>query len=67
MSFFDSPIARCEAVRELVLTDETQAECAREHNCPPGRVCPLAGCFHAVSGSDEPGLDALPKLRPTPR
>jgi hypothetical protein len=45
MSTFDSPIARCEAVREMVLTDETQAECAREHDCPPGRVCPLCGCF----------------------
>lgn len=45
MSTFDSPIARCEAVREMVLTDETQAECAREHGCPPGRICPLCGCF----------------------
>lgn len=45
MSVFDSPIARCEAVREMVLTDETQAECAREHNCPAGRLCPLCGYF----------------------
>lgn len=45
MSIFDSPIARCDAVREMVLTDETQAECAREHACPPGRVCPLCGYF----------------------
>lgn len=45
MSVFDSPIARCEAVREMVLTDETQAECAREHACPPGRICPLCGYF----------------------
>ena len=45
MSAFDSPIARCEAVHELVLTDETQAECAREHECPPGRICPLSGYF----------------------
>lgn len=45
MSVFDSPIARCDAVRELVLTDETQSECAREHDCPPGRSCPLAGYF----------------------
>jgi len=43
MSIFDSPIARCETVREMVLTDETQAECAREHECPPDRACPLNG------------------------
>lgn len=45
MSVFDSPIARCEAVREMVLTDETQAECAREHDCPADRICPLCGYF----------------------
>jgi hypothetical protein len=45
MSVFDSPIARCDAVREMVLTDETQSECAREHDCPPGRICPLTGYF----------------------
>lgn len=45
MSVFDSPIARCDAVREMVLTDETQAECAREHECPPDRICPLCGYF----------------------
>ncbi|GEM_PF-1920684 len=45
MVTFDSPIARCSAVHEMVLTDETQAECAREHDCPPGRVCPLDGYF----------------------
>ncbi|MBK7465043.1 MAG: hypothetical protein IPJ50_21655 [Betaproteobacteria bacterium] len=45
MSVFDSPIARCDAVREMVLTDETQAECAREHACPAGRICPLCGYF----------------------
>lgn len=50
MSFIDSPIGRCEAVREMVLLDETQGECAREHACPPGRDCPLEGCFAQVSG-----------------
>ena len=53
MSYFDSPLARCEAVRELVLTDETQAECAREHNCPPGFKCPLCGYFTEQSGLSE--------------
>ena len=37
MSFIDSPIGRCEAVREMVLTDQTQRQCALEHGCPPGR------------------------------
>lgn len=50
MTFFDSPIARCEAIHELVLTDETQAECAREHDCPLGRICPLCGYFTVESG-----------------
>lgn len=42
---FDSPIARCEIIEEMVLIDETQAECAREHDCPPDRICPLARYF----------------------
>jgi len=53
MSIFDSPIARCEAVREMVLTDETQAECAREHACPANRICPLCGYFAEQSGVSE--------------
>lgn len=53
MSFFDSPIARCEAVRQMVLTDETQAQCAREHDCPPGFKCPLCGYFTDTSGISE--------------
>ena len=54
MSILDSPLGRCEAVREMVLLDTTQHECACEHGCPPGFDCPLAGCFAEVSGlSDE--------------
>lgn len=58
MSIFDAPIARCEAVHEMVLTDETQCECAREHDCPPGRECPLHGYFAEQSGISEndPGI-----------
>ena len=60
MSFFDSPIARCEAVRQMVLTDETQAQCAREHNCPPGFKCPLCGYFTESTGiSEEVGEAAV--------
>lgn len=55
MTTFDSPISRCEAVREMVLTDETQVECAREHECPPDRICPLSGCFvEAGKAPEEP-------------
>jgi len=53
MSFIDSPISRCEAVREMVLTDQTQGQCALEHGCPPGRKCPLDGCFAEISGITE--------------
>lgn len=53
MSFFDGSIGRCEAVREMVLTDQTQRQCALEHGCPPGRECPLDGCFAKVSGLAE--------------
>jgi hypothetical protein len=60
---FDSPIARCEIIREMVLIDETQAECAREHDCPPGRVCPLLRYFAepaVLVGRD--GTSATPTL-----
>lgn len=66
MTFIDSPIGRCEAVKEMVLLDETQAECAREHNCPPGRVCPLEGCFTPVSGiSEEHAVELAKAMRRT--
>jgi hypothetical protein len=61
MSVFDSPIARCDAVHEMVLTDETQAECAREHACPPGRICPLCGYF-----ADPEELDGKLAATPSP-
>ncbi len=60
MSFIDSPIARCEAVREMVLTDETQRQCAAEHDCPADRQCPLAGYFTETSGISEPSPDTPP-------
>ena len=54
MGVLDSPIGRCEAKKEMVLLDETQAECAAEHGCKPGCDCPLEGHFAKVSGlSDE--------------
>ena len=54
MSIIDFPIGRCEAVREMVLLDATQQECACEHGCPPDFDCPLTAYFSEVSGlSDE--------------
>ena len=61
MSIFGAPIARCNAVREMVLTDETQRECAREHDCPPGRQCPLQGYFTETSGIAEEVAAAAPE------
>jgi hypothetical protein len=53
MSYFDGPISRCEAAHAMVMTDQTQRQCALEHACPPGQACPLDGCFAAVSGLAE--------------
>ncbi|WP_374324991.1 hypothetical protein [Azonexus sp.] len=59
MSIFDAPISRCEAIHEMVLTDETESECACEHGCPPGRECPLHGCFTEHSGICEEASEIL--------
>lgn len=48
MCTFDAPISRCEAMKTIVVTDQTQAQCAREHVCPPDTVCPLCECFSGV-------------------
>ena len=67
MSFFDSPVGRCEAVREMVLLDETQQECAREHGCAPGCACPLVGYFAERSGVSDPASLPEPRRAPQPR
>lgn len=59
MSGFDSPIGRCEAAKEMVLLDQTQAECATEHGCQSGQKCPLEGCFAEVSGLSDEHAEAL--------
>lgn len=45
MCTFDAPIARCEMIHCMVLTDQTRMQCALEHACPEGTVCPWAGYF----------------------
>ena len=60
---FDVPISRCEAIHQMVATDQTQTECAREHECPSDRVCPLEGYFAETSGiSSETIRDAALRL-----
>ena len=59
MCFFDSPIGRCEVAREMVLLDQTQHECAHEHGCPPGQVCPFDSCFCEMSGVSAEHLSEL--------
>lgn len=61
---FDVPICRCEAVHEMVATDQTQAECVREHDCPSDRICPLHGYFNDVSGVSESEVN-LSRSKPT--
>ncbi|QWT44903.1 hypothetical protein [Azospira inquinata] len=63
MCYFDSPIGRCEAVKEMVLMDQTQGQCAREHHCPAGRTCPLAGCFTTCSGLYEEDAGLMPPAK----
>lgn len=48
MSIFDGPISRCEEMRVMVLTDQTQHQCACENDCSAGTKCPLAGYFTGV-------------------
>lgn len=64
MSGFDVHFAPCPAVGEMVITDQTQAECAREHECPAGRKCPLDGDFAEISGLFEAPPPGLPLAAP---
>jgi hypothetical protein len=45
MTYNQSPICLCVPENTMVRTDQTQQECALEHGCPPGRDCPIGGCF----------------------
>lgn len=53
MGYLDINIARCEVAKEYVFLDETQEQCACEHNCPKGTKCPLDGMFAKHSGVSE--------------
>ena len=50
MSYITEPIGLCEEANTIVLLDQTKGQCMLEHGCPPGRKCPLDGCFARISG-----------------
>ncbi|MDZ4255161.1 MAG: hypothetical protein U1A72_21530 [Sulfuritalea sp.] len=45
---FDSPIEPCPVCGQLVLLDQTQVECAREHGCLGETPCPLQNYFTGI-------------------
>lgn len=63
---FDSPIGLCPLQRTMVLLDQTQRECAREHGCEDVERCPLEGCFTGYDFSRKPEQPAALK-RPSRR
>lgn len=44
----DSPFERCPVCGEIVLLDQTQRQCAREHGCDDATPCPLLRWFEGV-------------------
>lgn len=45
---FDSPIDHCPVCGQMVLLDQTQDECAREHGCSRDTACPLQSYFTGI-------------------
>ena len=56
---FDSPIERCPVCQQMVTLDQTRFECAREHGCEAGTVCPLERCFTGIDFSVEQSKENL--------
>ncbi len=56
---FDSPIAQCRICGQYVVLDQTQAECAREHDCSTSSPCPLEGFFAGIDFSIEQPKEKL--------
>jgi hypothetical protein len=52
MSYFDTPIGRCEVMQIMVVTDQTEQECALDNGCPAGSQCSLAGCLAPARASE---------------
>lgn len=55
---FDSPFDRCPVCGQMVLLDQTQVECAREHDCQ-ATACPLREYFTGVDFSVEQSKEKL--------
>jgi hypothetical protein len=51
MSYFDTPIGRCEAMQIMVVIDQTEQECMQDNGCPAGRHCSLSRCLSPASTS----------------
>ena len=52
---FDSPIDHCPVCGQMVVLDQTQVECAREHGCSTDTPCPLQKYFTGIDFSvDQP-------------
>jgi len=49
MSYFDVPVSRCEVMKIMVVTDQTEAECRLDNGCPAACQCSLAGCHTPVA------------------
>ncbi|OHC66121.1 MAG: hypothetical protein A3H93_07485 [Rhodocyclales bacterium RIFCSPLOWO2_02_FULL_63_24] len=56
---FDSPIDYCPVCGQMVLLDQTHAECAREHDCAAGTPCPLQQYFTGIDFSVEQPKEKL--------
>ncbi len=57
---FDSPFDRCPVCNEMVLLDQTQKECAREHGCR-NVDCPLGRYFVGVDFSSGARATSRPR------
>ncbi|NJD33438.1 MAG: hypothetical protein FIA96_01105 [Betaproteobacteria bacterium] len=56
---FDSPIEPCPVCGQMVLLDQTQVECAREHDCSIEAPCPLRKFFTGLDFSAALAKDRL--------
>jgi hypothetical protein len=62
---FDSPFEYCKTCGEYVLLDQTNAECAREHNCRDAAGCVLRRFFTGIEfRKAEAATDGRPAKRP---
>ncbi|MBP8897707.1 MAG: hypothetical protein KBG32_04420 [Sulfuritalea sp.] len=56
---FDSPIESCPVCGQIVALDQTQRECAREHQCESNVECPLRKYFTGLDFSAALAKDSL--------